>query len=177
MALRLQTRSPKGADFAFALDDLAATASLGGAVAARARLGDVIALHGPLGAGKTAFARAFIAGRARAAGWDDEMLGEVPSPTFTLVQTYDLPDVPVWHFDLYRLERPEDALELGLDEAFSGTISLIEWPERLGAGLPARALHVNLGFGVDEATTARVAHLNGGADWAARLQSLAGELA
>src|SRR5947207_3065485 len=97
--------------FETVLPDPAATAALAGRVAPLARRGDVVALRGDLGSGKTAFARAFIAARAGRPV-------EVPSPTFTLVQTYELPDGAIWHFDLYRLERPDDAIELGIDEAF-----------------------------------------------------------
>ena len=97
----------------------------------------MIALKGELGAGKTSFARAFI----RARGGDDD---EVPSPTFTLVQIYELPGATIWHFDLYRLRDPEEAWELGIEDAFRDGISLIEWPERLGALLPARRLEIAL---------------------------------
>src|SRR4030095_10715416 len=95
-----------------ALPDEAPTRRRASRVAALARAGDVIGLAGGLGAGKTTFARAFI--RARPGG---ESAGEVPSPTFTLVQVYELPGAPVWHFDLYRLTRAEEAWELGLEEA------------------------------------------------------------
>lgn len=150
----------------FRLADLAATESLAAALADLARVGDVIALHGPLGAGKTAFARAFIAARAAAAGAD---VGEVPSPTFTLVQLYDMIEPAVWHFDLYRLDKAEDALELGVEEAFADAVSLIEWPERLGPYLPRRALNLHLAI---EADGARRADLVGGEDWPVRLESL-----
>jgi len=119
------------------LPDLEATAALGAELAERARPGDVIALWGDLGAGKSELARAFI----RAVLGPDE---EVPSPTFTLVQTYDFPEATVWHFDLYRLEHPEDALELDIEEAFASGICLIEWPERLGPYLPQKRLDVRL---------------------------------
>ena len=105
--------------------------------------GDVVALHGDLGAGKTTFARALIAAFAAEAG---QAAPEVPSPTFTLVQTYEFPRATLWHCDLYRIERPEDALELGIEEALAGGIALIEWPERLGRLLPARRIEVNLAF-------------------------------
>jgi tRNA threonylcarbamoyladenosine biosynthesis protein TsaE len=145
-----------------ALPDAAATAALAGQIAPLARVGDVVALHGALGSGKTTFARAFIAARAGRAI-------EVPSPTFTLVQTYDLPDGPVWHFDLYRLERPDDAVELGIDEAFAEAISLIEWPERLGALLPADRLDVALRFeGAGRRAVLEAAH-----GWRERLAGLA----
>jgi tRNA threonylcarbamoyladenosine biosynthesis protein TsaE len=142
------------------LPDEAATAALAKRLAAYARAGDVIALSGELGTGKTTFARAFI--RARGGG------EEVPSPTFTLVQVYDLPGPAIWHFDLYRLETAEEAWELGIEEAFAEGISLIEWPERLGTLLPARRLDIRLTFG--EKPHARRATLSGGAEWRARLQ-------
>jgi tRNA threonylcarbamoyladenosine biosynthesis protein TsaE len=113
-----------------------ATLALGAALAHPARRGHVIALHGPLGAGKTTLARGFI----RALAGPDE---EVVSPTFTLVQVYDTP-TPVWHFDLYRLDKPEDAFELGLEEALAAAITVIEWPERLGTLIPANRLDVTL---------------------------------
>jgi tRNA threonylcarbamoyladenosine biosynthesis protein TsaE len=116
--------------------DEAATEALATRLAARARPGDFFLLSGPLGAGKTAFARAFI--RARAA---DPML-EIPSPTFTLVQTYDLP-TQIWHYDLWRLAGPAALEELAWDEAQSGIV-LVEWPDRLGALTPAQALHITI---------------------------------
>jgi len=108
------------------------------------------------------FARAFIRARTR----PDE---DVPSPTFTLVQTYDdgADGVPVHHFDLYRLNRPEDAFELGIEDAFVDGITLIEWPERLGRLLPAARLDVTLTPG--GSPTARRADIDGGANWSARL--------
>jgi tRNA threonylcarbamoyladenosine biosynthesis protein TsaE len=119
------------------LADERATLALGARLADEAGRGDVFALSGTLGAGKTTLARGFI----RALTGPDE---EVPSPTFTLVQTYDTKKGTVWHFDLYRLEDPEEAWELGIEEAFAGGISLIEWPDRLGALLPARRRQVTL---------------------------------
>lgn len=134
----------------------AATERLARAIAAAGGPGDVVALRGDLGAGKTAFARAFIHARQDAAGLPRE---EVPSPTFTLVQIYELPGAPVWHFDLYRLGAPEEAWELGLEEALAEGIALIEWPDRLGGLLPAARLDLTLAFGTAE--TERVAHLEG----------------
>ncbi|MBI3515906.1 MAG: tRNA (adenosine(37)-N6)-threonylcarbamoyltransferase complex ATPase subunit type 1 TsaE [Proteobacteria bacterium] len=147
--------------FEAALPDVAATAALAGQVAPLARRGDVVALSGALGSGKTTFARAFVAARAGRAL-------EVPSPTFTLVQTYELSDCTIFHFDLYRLERADDAIELGIDEAFADGISLIEWPERLGGLLPAQRLDVRLT--IDGAgRRALLVDANG---WAERLASL-----
>jgi len=149
------------------LPDENATAMLAARLAAVARPGDVIALRGELGAGKTSFARAFISARGG---------GEaVPSPTFTLVQTYELPDGTVWHFDLYRLRTAEEAWELGIEDAFCDGIALIEWPERLGPLLPARRLLVAL----DLAATPdrRRATLIGGGDWAVRLAGIRAETA
>jgi len=103
----------------------------------------VVALQGDLGAGKTTFARGLIAAFAAEAG---QAPPEVPSPTFTLVQIYEFPRAALWHFDLYRIERPEDAIELGIEEALGEGIALIEWPERLGPLLPARRIAVNLAF-------------------------------
>lgn len=117
----------------------AATARLGAALAPLLRRGDVLALDGDLGAGKTALARAAL----RAATGNPAE--EVPSPTFTLVQLYDAPTGETWwHFDLYRLTTPEEALELGLEDALAEGISLIEWPQRLGAWLPQRAWWLRL---------------------------------
>ena len=142
-----------------ALPDAAATAALAARVAPLAARGDVVALSGTLGAGKTTFARGFIAARAGRPI-------EVPSPTFTLVQTYDLASGVIWHFDLYRLARADDAIELGIDEAFADGISLIEWPERLGDLLPGRRLDITLAFDAG----GRAARLDG---WTDRLAALA----
>ena len=123
---------------------LAETERLAQRLAPHAAPGDVIGLCGPLGSGKTAFARAFI--RARL-GRPAE---EVPSPTFTLVQLYEHAAGAIWHFDLYRLDAAEDAYELGIEDAFSGAISLIEWPEKLGDMMPADWMEVRFAPGEDE---------------------------
>jgi tRNA threonylcarbamoyladenosine biosynthesis protein TsaE len=144
--------------------DESATEALAARLSAVARCRDVIALRGDLGAGKTVFARAFI----RARTYPEE---EVPSPTFTLVQIYELAgraDAAVWHFDLFRLETAEDALELGIEDAFGGAISLIEWPERLGQMLPARRLDLTLASG--PTTDSRRVFIEGGAHWRPRLR-------
>lgn len=124
------------------LADLAATRALARALAALLGPGDVVALDGPLGAGKTALARCVIEARFEAAGLPPP--AELPSPTYTLVQVYEAGAVPVWHFDLYRIARPDDALELAIDEAFAAAISLIEWPDRLGPYLPAERIEIVL---------------------------------
>ena len=107
------------------LPDEAATAALARRLAPRLRRGDVLALRGDLGMGKTAFARALI----RALVADDA--AEVPSPTFTLVQVYDAPGGALWHFDLYRLSGPDEVEELGWAEAADG-VALVEWPNGWG---------------------------------------------
>lgn len=116
------------------LADADATARLGQWFAARLRAGDCLLLEGSIGAGKSHFARALI--QARLGRADD-----VPSPTFTLVQTYQA-DVEIWHADLYRLTHPDEVLELGLEAAFDSAICLIEWPDRLGSYTPAEALRL-----------------------------------
>ena len=145
-----------------ALPDDDATAALGARLGAHARAGDVIALVGDLGAGKTTLARGLIR----------HMTGpetEAPSPTFTLVQTYETPAFPIWHFDLYRLEHPGEARELGMEEAVDG-LALIEWPERLGRDLPAQRLEVQLSFGGPERIGGgRIARLVDFDGWRARI--------
>lgn len=127
-----------GMDEGLILADESATLALGGRIAALLQIGDVIALHGDLGAGKTTLARGIL----QALGLETE----APSPTFAIVQPYAPPEtrIPVWHVDLYRLEDPAEAVELGLDEARRDTAMLIEWPERLGAGLWPDALKLQL---------------------------------
>jgi tRNA threonylcarbamoyladenosine biosynthesis protein TsaE len=120
------------------LPDEAATDRVGAALGRALAPGDAVLLEGPLGAGKSALARAAIRARTGAT--------EVPSPTYTLVQTYEGPDATLWHADLYRLSDPAEAVELGLDEAFARAIALIEWPDRLGPLRPARALTALLSF-------------------------------
>lgn len=120
------------------LADEQATLALGARIASILRPGDCIALYGDLGAGKTTFARGIL----QALGLEEE----APSPTFAIVQPYEPPEtrIPVWHIDLYRLEDPGEAVELGLDEARRDVAMLVEWPERLGAGLWEDALKLYL---------------------------------
>lgn len=117
------------------LESEAATARAGAMLAAVARRGDVITLSGPLGAGKTALARSFI----KALGHG----GDVPSPSFAIVQPYDELDPPVWHVDLYRIEQAAEMEELGLDAA-DDAVLLVEWPERAGSGAWPEALRLSL---------------------------------
>jgi tRNA threonylcarbamoyladenosine biosynthesis protein TsaE len=121
------------------LADDAATARLGEAVAAVLRAGEAVCLTGPLGAGKSTLARALV----RALTTPDE---DVPSPTFTLVQFYEAADFPLAHFDLYRLASPDEAREIGLDEALDDGAVIIEWPQRLEGDLPPDRLDIDIAF-------------------------------
>jgi tRNA threonylcarbamoyladenosine biosynthesis protein TsaE len=133
------------------LPDPTATERLAVIIAGEARPGDAILLSGDLGAGKTHFARAFINALTPAPE-------EVPSPTFTLVQTYDAVaqgvPVKIWHFDLYRLKSPEETLELGIDEVFAEGIALVEWPDRLGYFKPREHLELRLAITGEDARRA-----------------------
>ena len=118
------------------LPDLATTQMLAERLAPYLKAGHVIALKGDLGAGKTTFSRALVSA----------LLGaptEVPSPTFTLVQTYEGPNFPIYHFDLYRLEDPAELDELGWDDTLDG-LSLIEWPGKAGARLPIWRMTISI---------------------------------
>jgi tRNA threonylcarbamoyladenosine biosynthesis protein TsaE len=128
---------PPPSSRAFALPDADATARLAASVARAARLGDAILLSGPLGAGKTTFARAFL----RSASGEPAL--EVPSPTFTLVQSYDTPIGTVHHYDLWRLDGPAALTELGWEDARDGIV-IVEWPDRLGGEAPRDALSITL---------------------------------
>lgn len=146
------------------LPDADATARLGAALAPLLAPGDAVLLKGPLGMGKSTLARGLI----RALTRPDE---DVPSPTFTLVQFYES-DPPIAHFDLYRLTRPEEAVEIGLDDALDRGAVLIEWPERLGddpaAWLGAARLTVQLA----EQGEGRLATVSGAGGWNERLRDL-----
>ncbi|TAL37195.1 tRNA (adenosine(37)-N6)-threonylcarbamoyltransferase complex ATPase subunit type 1 TsaE [Phenylobacterium sp.] len=131
------------------LADEAATGRLGRAVAAQLRPGEAVCLTGPLGAGKSTLARALV----RALTTPDE---EVPSPTFTLVQFYEGPRLAVAHFDLYRLSDPDEAYEIGLDEALDAGAAVIEWPERLEGRLPLDRLDIEIALAENGGRTARL---------------------
>lgn len=143
-----------------ALPDLAATAAFGAQIAAVLRAGDVVALSGGLGAGKTTLARAIIAALGHA--------GEVPSPSFAIVQTYDPPAVrlPLVHADFYRLEHPEEAEQLGLDDYRAGAALLAEWPEHAGGFAHEPAC---LSIRLETAETGRIAIVEAGRDWLGRV--------
>lgn len=132
------------------LPDAAATEAFARTLSTSARAGDVFLLHGPVGAGKTAFSRALIGALRERAGLPAE---DVPSPTFTLVQTYHVDDLEIWHADLYRLSGPDGVLELGLDEAFETALCLIEWPDRLGDDRPTGAIDVTLAYALGDTRT------------------------
>lgn len=140
------------------LADDAATRAAGARLSGLMRAGDVVALYGGLGAGKTTLSRGLISA----------LMGtetDVPSPTYTLVQTYDAPDFSVFHFDLYRLKSPDELVELGWDDTQIG-LALIEWPERAGAALPAWRLDVQLETSGTGRKLTLAAH---GEDWQTRL--------
>lgn len=142
------------------LPDLDAMTAFGARIAARLQPGDVVALSGGLGAGKTTLARAVIT----ALGYD----GEVPSPTFTIVETYSPPAVrlPLVHADFYRLDRPAEADELGLDDYREGAALIAEWPERVGGFATEPGC---VAIALETAGSGRRAIVEPGADWLGRL--------
>jgi tRNA threonylcarbamoyladenosine biosynthesis protein TsaE len=121
------------------------TAALARRLGAHLAAGDVVLLEGSIGAGKTHFARCLIQSRLSVAE-------DVPSPTFTLVQTYDAEGTEIWHADLYRLASPDDVVELGLIDAFETAICLVEWPDRLGSLIPRDALTLAFRQGAEDDT-------------------------
>lgn len=142
------------------LPDLAAMQALGSAVAGRLQIGDVIALSGGLGAGKTTLARAIISALGHS--------GEVPSPTFTIVETYDPPAVriPLVHADFYRLKDPAEAREIGLDDYRHGAALIAEWPDMAGGFTHETGC---LSILLETAGEGRIATVNAGPDWLGRL--------
>ena len=125
------------------LPDAAATDRAGAALAACLGPGDAVLLHGDLGAGKSALARAAIRALLAEDGREET---DIPSPSFTLVQVYDAARGEIWHADLHRLGGPDGCVELGLDEAFEQAICFVEWPDRLAELTPARRLELRLAF-------------------------------
>nr|WP_232236978.1 tRNA (adenosine(37)-N6)-threonylcarbamoyltransferase complex ATPase subunit type 1 TsaE [Thiosulfatihalobacter marinus] len=140
------------------------TTALARQIAAILAPGDVVLLEGDIGAGKTHFARSLIQSLL-------QVPEDVPSPTFTLVQTYETPIGEIWHADLYRLTSPDEIVELGLVDAFDQAICLIEWPDRLADLAPASALH--LSFELGAGTGQRRLAMTGTPLWADRLAGLA----
>ncbi|WP_424941418.1 tRNA (adenosine(37)-N6)-threonylcarbamoyltransferase complex ATPase subunit type 1 TsaE [Aliiroseovarius sp. S253] len=144
------------------------TTAFATALAAQLSAGDVILLSGGIGAGKTHFARALIQSRLAA----HELVEDVPSPTFTLVQTYDDTTCEIWHSDLYRLTHPDEVEELGLIDAFDTAICLVEWPDRLGALIPQDALAMTFSTGgTSDDPDLRHVQISGPSElWEARIQ-------
>lgn len=147
------------------LADLAALRAFAARLARLLRPGDLVALEGELGAGKSELARAVIRARAGAAI-------EVPSPTFTLVQRYALADLVITHADLYRLGDPAELDELGLDEALGEGALLVEWPERAGDRLPADRLRLRLSEPGGGPPERRALRIEAGPSWRTRLPEL-----
>ncbi|MCL6697617.1 tRNA (adenosine(37)-N6)-threonylcarbamoyltransferase complex ATPase subunit type 1 TsaE [Sphingomonas sp. NSE70-1] len=132
------------------MKDEAATIAFGRKLAKALRVGDVITLSGPLSAGKTTMVRGLLG----ALGHD----GEVPSPSFAIVQPYESLKLPVWHVDLYRIDDPSDLAELGLEDIREDGVLIIEWPEHGGAAAWPEALGLSLNVEEDgsRALTANV---------------------
>jgi tRNA threonylcarbamoyladenosine biosynthesis protein TsaE len=150
------------------LPDLAAMQAYGAAIAAQVRAGDVVALTGGLGAGKTTLARAVLAALGHK--------GEVPSPTFTIIETYDAPHLrlPLVHADFYRLKHPDELAEIGLDDYREGAVLLAEWPDNAGGfahepGCLSITLEVVGELVGESGAGARIAIARGGADWVGRM--------
>lgn len=150
------------------LADAEATEDLAISLAPKLQAGDVLLIEGPIGAGKSHFCRSVIQNRLAALGRAED----VPSPTYTLVQVYDLEGLEIWHADLYRLTSPDDVFELGLNDAFDHAVCLVEWPDRLGAAAPEGALKLHLMPGLDpDSRTAILSAHN--ARWASVISGLA----
>jgi tRNA threonylcarbamoyladenosine biosynthesis protein TsaE len=148
----------------FDLADDAATRAFGARLSAILKAGDMVCLSGELGAGKTTLARGLIMALTGT--------GEVPSPTYTLVQTYAGPEFEIWHFDLYRLKSSDEIWELGVEDAFYDGVCLIEWPSRLGALKPEGTLDIDIKFDGAEEMAGRKATLTFPPYWEERLHDL-----
>lgn len=155
-----------------ALSSLDETRALGMRIAARLQAGDVVFLTGGLGAGKTTLARAVIEALTG--------VSDAPSPTYTIVQTYETETgTPLWHADLYRIEDEAELEELGLEDAFEDAICLIEWPDRLGDWCPQTRLEIDLSMGgqddtkqSDNSANKREVRITGRGDWETRLDDI-----
>ncbi len=141
--------------------DVAALMALGARLCPLLKTGDVLTLTGELGAGKTTLARGLIQSALGTAQ-------DVPSPTYTLVQSYELSHYELWHCDLYRLAAPDDVLELGLIDMEADIVSLIEWPDKMGGHLNPQALNCHITF----KDGGREVVLSGPAHWRSRLEGL-----
>jgi tRNA threonylcarbamoyladenosine biosynthesis protein TsaE len=137
------------------------TAKLAEDIAALAEVGETILLHGEMGVGKTYFAKKFL----RALGVDEDM---VSSPTFTLVNIHETRKGPVWHADLYRIQTPDEVIELGLNEGLAQALSVVEWPERASIAWPDSRLEISLAFHGDG--NARHAALNAHGSWQKKIR-------
>jgi tRNA threonylcarbamoyladenosine biosynthesis protein TsaE len=154
-------RQNKGFAGDFPLAGLPGTQALGARIAGGLRVGDAVALEGDLGAGKTTLARAILEGLG--------VTEDVPSPTFTLVQQYETPKLAVRHYDFYRIEKPSELRELGLDEALDEGAVLIEWPEKAPNAIPPDVLHIKLTITNDRS---RNAHIEGPSRWSEYLKEI-----
>lgn len=146
------------------LPDLAAMAAYGARIAGALRAGDVVALEGGLGAGKTTLARAILASLGHE--------GEVPSPTFTIIETYAAPPLrlPVVHADFYRLEDPAELAEIGLEDYREGAVLIAEWPDHAGGfGHEPGCLAITLAPVGESGEGGRIAIARGGRDWVGRM--------
>jgi N-acetylmuramate 1-kinase len=163
MADRTAAPNAALASWTLELSDERGTDALARELATAVQAGDLLTLSGDLGAGKTTFARALI----RLLAGDPQL--EVPSPTFTLMQTYDTARFPVVHADLYRINHPQELTELGWDEAAQGSLVLVEWPERAGPLITADRLDISFALRPESGDTARGLTLTGTGHWAARI--------
>lgn len=148
--------------------DASVTQELGRRLARALCVGDVITLRGDLGTGKTTLARALVQSALAVHGIEED----VPSPTFTLVQTYETPEMVFWHVDLYRIDDPSQVRELGLDDALDDGVLLVEWPEQGGGAIEALSLD-RLDIQLDIVNTGgRRARLTAHGTWRARLPEI-----
>ncbi|QEW22892.1 ADP-binding protein [Marinibacterium anthonyi] len=152
--------------YAITLPSPEATARFAAQLGRRLSAGDVLLLDGPVGAGKSHFARSLIQSL-------QDIPEDVPSPTFTLVQTYDTLRGPVWHCDLYRMSGPDEVEDLGLVDAFDEAICLVEWPDRLGDLAPDTALRLTFTPDRDDLDLRRLTITSAAPGWAGRLADIA----